>query len=185
MTIRESEEPTEDALLREYQTCQQEATLCVQASWQSGLIFFVTTLALAGAIISGLVNTDFTWYRLFLIVGLGIVSIILLLVWDQYLLRQNFVRLVMLYRMEQIERRLGLRKNLYTRFLDETIKNNPLSDSEQAGLKEEFWKHQGRKPKGLNLTRRVLRIAIGAWILFMILEGVIFFCPMFHYWLLN
>ena len=105
------------ALAAEYQACQNEAAGAAGWSWQSGLIFFVTSLALAGAIISVLVNTNFSWYRLVLIISLGIFSIFLLLVWERYLLRQNFIRLVMFYRMEQIERELSLRKNLYCFFL--------------------------------------------------------------------
>jgi hypothetical protein len=166
----------EQAQLAEYQVCQTEAAGAVSWSWQSGLIFFVTTLALAGAIISGLVNADFTWYRLVLIIGLGVLSILLLHAWKRYLFRQNFVRLVMFYRMGKIENNFGLRKNLYMHFLDDKIENDLLNNDERATLRQRFWTHPGRKPQGLKWTMRVVNTVMIAWIVFMILEAVIFFC---------
>ncbi len=170
------EEPSERALLKEYEVCQQEASDTGSYSWQSGLIFFVTTLALAGAVITGLINAEVSPYRLLLIMGLGGFSITLLLVWKKYLIRQNFIRKVMFHRMKKMERKLGLRKGLYVSFLDETLKNNPLNNKERTELLEEFRGNRGRRPQGLAITMRVVHIAIITWVLLIALELLIFLC---------
>ena len=163
------------ALLTEYQVCQQEASLCVQVSWQSGVIFFVSALALAGVVISALINSDYNLYRLLFIVGFGVFSIFLLVVWNKYLARQNFIRRVMFYRMGMIERILDLRKNLYVSFLDETLEDNPLGADEQSQLSTKFCNDSGRRPQGLKWTRFVLRATIAAWGILIILELIQYF----------
>ncbi len=180
----DAEEPSEQALLTEYQVCQKEACECSQATWQSGVIFFVTALALAAAIISRITSADYNIYRLFLIAVFGTFSIVLLIVWDKYIIRQNFIRWVMFHRMEMIERQLKMRKNLYTSFLDETLKDCPLSKEDQNRLTNIFGKRHGRKPQGLKWTRLTVWVTIAAWALFMIWELIVFLSPSFRSWVI-
>lgn len=180
-----SNTPSEQALLAEYQACQDEAGGASSWSWQSGIVFFVTTLTLAGTIIYGLLNTSSSPYRLTLIIILGIFSIVLLYVWIRYLTRQHLIRRVMFYRMEEIERELGLRKGLYVSFLDETLKDNPLDKNEKNRLLEKFGKTKGRKPQGFKLTRWVALLAIIAWVILILIEILIYFSPIVRGWLFN
>ncbi len=183
------------ALLAEYKVCQQEASDCVHASWQSGLVFFVTTLTLAGAIIYGLLSTSTSWYRLTLIIILGIFSISLLFVWKQYLTRQHLIRRVMFHRMENIEKELDLRKCSYVQFIDHSNEINwnnwkngewqPLREIERKQLWEKYNKEPGRGPKGFILTIWVARAAIIAWVIFIVLEILIKVFPNIRNWLYN
>ena len=173
------------AWLAEYQVCQREASDAVSSSWQSGIIFFVTTLALAGTAISGLLSTETSPYRLLLTALLGAFSVILLLTWKRYLTRQHLVRRVMLHRMQAIEKRLNLRKCSYVSFLDETIEDNPLTEEEKAGLLKNFCKDSGRKPQGFKITISVIRWLIGAWVTITAIEALVLFVPEVRNWLFN
>jgi len=169
--------PSEQALLVEYEACQHEASASGSYGWQSGIIFFVTTLALAGTAISYLINTETSLHRLVVIIILGIFSIVVLHAWKKYANRQRFIRRIMYNRMRLIERELGLRKNLYVDFLDEATKDNyksekwlPLEEIERETLWEKYHSDSGRGPQGFKWIAWVARFAIGAWIILVILE---------------
>ena len=118
------EEWQRQALLVEYQACQQEANAAGSYGWQSGIIFFVTTLTLAGAVVTGVFRMETTWYRFLLINTLGIFSIASLFAWKMYCNRERFIRRVVYDRMRMIETILGMRKNLYVDFLDHATDKN-------------------------------------------------------------
>ncbi len=169
--------PSEHALLGEYQACQVEANASGSYVFQSGIIFFVTTLTLAGAAISYLINADGGAYRCVLLILLGAFSIAALFAWKNYARRQHFVRDVMYYRMRMIEKELSLRKNLYVHFLDEASKDTydneawlPLKKAERKTLWEKYADNPGRKPRGFKFVEKVAWFAIIAWAILMLLE---------------
>ena len=182
--------PSEEALLAEYEACQLEANASGSYVFQSGIIFFVTTLTLAGVAISHLINAEGGLYRCALIILLGVFSIVALFAWKKYANRQRFIRDVMYERMHMIEKELGLRKNWYVRFLDEvtkdTYKNEGLLPLEEAEtLWRKYAKHPGRKPRGFKLVDKIAWIAIIAWVVLIILEVVIYLSPVVRQWLLD
>jgi Ca2+/Na+ antiporter len=190
-----NEKPSEQALLAEYEVCQREASDCVHASWQSGIVLFVTTLTLAGTVIYGFLNTDVSTYRLMIVMVLGVFSIALLYVWVRYLTRQHLIRRIMFYRMEKIEKELNLRKSSYVRFVDHATEENwgdwkngkwfPFKEAERKQLWEKYNKESGRGPQGYTLTTVMAWFAITAWGIFMLSEILIYNCPVIRYWFLN
>ena len=103
VTKKSKKEPTEherQAWLVEYQTCQQEVNATGGYSFQSGIIFFVTTLTLAGIVITGVIKLEVSWYRLLLVCTLGLLSITSLYAWDRYTKRLQFIRRVVYDRMQ-------------------------------------------------------------------------------------
>lgn len=112
-------EPSEQALLTEYQTCQQEADNTGSYTFQSGLLYFVTALTLAGAVIGISMNVSISLHRLLLVFILGVFSIGLLYAWKKYTKRLQFIRDVNFERMVTIEKKLKMSKELQIRFLDE------------------------------------------------------------------
>ncbi len=175
--------PSEQALLAEYKVCQHEASASGSYGWQSGIIFFVTTLTLAGAVITGLANANASLYRLLLITILAAFSITLLCAWKKYASRQQFIRKIMYARMRVIEGKLGLRKNLYVDFLDnateDETENNwknekwlPLTKAERGKLRDDYPKHFRTKPQGFKWITWVAWAAIIAWVVIILLEGL-------------
>jgi hypothetical protein len=190
-----SETPSERALLAEYEVCQREASDCVHASWQSGIVFFVTTLTLAGTVIYGLLNTDVSTYRLIIVMVLGFFSIAILCVWMRYLTRQHLIRRIMFDRMVNIEKELNLRKSSYVRFVDYATEEDwndwengkwfPLKEAERKQLWAKYINESGRRPQGYALTIWIARSAIIAWGIFMLSELLIHFCPVVRCWFIN
>ncbi|MGD9116706.1 MAG: hypothetical protein PVJ61_05970 [Dehalococcoidia bacterium] len=183
-----SDKPSEQALLAEYAVCQREAGDCVHASWQSGLVLFVTTLTLAGTVIYSLLNTNANVYRLIIVLVLGGFSITLLIVWIRYLTRQHLIRRVMFHRMVEIEKELNLRKSSYVTFVDSAKKEDvkdwedgkwfPLVEEAGKKLWGKYQNEPGRGPQGYKLTKRMAFLAIIAWGIFILSEILIYSCPL-------
>jgi len=170
----QNDNPLEQALLAEYNACQLEANASGSYVFQSGVIYFVTALTLAGTAINYLINGGV--YRCVLIILFGALSIAALCAWKNYAARQRFIRNVMYDRMRMIEKELGLRKNLYVHFLDEasedTYKNEtwlPLEETERTTLWEKYANNPGRKPRGFQWVEKLARVAIIAWVILMLL----------------
>jgi hypothetical protein len=190
-----NEKPSEKALLAEYEVCQREASDCVHASWQSGIVLFVTTLTLAGTVIYGFLNTDTSTYRLMIILILGFFSIALLYVWIRYLTRQHLIRRVMFHRMAEIEKELNMCKSSYVHFVDHAQEGNwddwedgkwsPLKATERNQLWNKYNKESGRGPKGYALTTLMAWFAITAWGIFILCEFLINNNSVIRNWFIN
>ncbi|MCK4388213.1 MAG: hypothetical protein KAW00_05515 [Dehalococcoidia bacterium] len=172
----QKDKPSEQALLAEYEACQLEANASGSYVFQSGVIYFVTTLALAGTAISYLINADGGAYRCVLVILLGVFSILALRAWKNYAARQHFIRDVMYDRMRMIQRKLSLRKDLYVHFLDEASKDTlynkawlPLGNAERKTLWERYADNPGRKLRGFKWVKWVVWSAIIAWVILMLL----------------
>ena len=190
--LQSGEKPSEHALLVEYQACQHEASATGSYSWQSGIIFFVTTLTLAGVAITLLARADTSLYRFLVIFALGAFSITLLYAWNTYLSRQHLIRNIMFDRMRMIEKQKGLRKNLYVDFLDKATENDwksekwsPLEENERKMLWEKYRKDPGRKPRGFKWVSWVTWAAIIAWVVVLVLTLLNYFRPEFYQNFLN
>lgn len=116
--FEETEMKAEDrnALLKEYEIGHQHAWKWDQATWQTAAIFLPASLAglIVVAQISGFSPSKFP-----LVFIIAISSIVILFAWLRMIKHWNDCKYLMYFRLREIERDLGLWKNLYFASLNE------------------------------------------------------------------
>lgn len=95
-----------EALLKEYEMCQQEATSTANWIWASTSVFLASWLVLLSAVVANMVTVkSYVWY-------LTVIAIVAQLAWFAYLARSLRMRQIIFVRQRQIEQRLGLLKSI-------------------------------------------------------------------------
>ena len=114
------DEPSDEALLKEYEVCQQAINANASRYWTIvGIFIPISTAVLAW------VFYTITSYRLFfnsnaewLVLVLGVVIIVILVLLWFWLKRVNLFISISYFRMREIERKLGMLKNLTVDWVD-------------------------------------------------------------------
>ncbi len=127
---------TEDEKLLEEYRLAQEYTLSVNDhTWQVATILLVASLG-GFAIVSSF--EKITKLTFFASLGAAGISVTLLLVWFFMMERHTLFIQTSYFRMREIERQLGLKKNLYIHYIDniDQLKDADLSKTEKEHIRE-------------------------------------------------
>jgi hypothetical protein len=143
------DKPSEQALLTEYQVCQQDQNANVQSYWTLSGIFIAFTSVLLGGLIYGVLsNKDLLKYiiqpglssdkRELLMLGmitvvLGAAVLVILWILRGWLKRVNLASHLHYKRMREIELKLGLRKSFLIEGLDNWKNLKKQMNSEEGG----------------------------------------------------
>ena len=104
----------QNALLTEYEVGQNHAWKWDNAIWQSAAIFL--SASLAGFIVVTQIP-DSSHYKLFLVIITAFSAILVLMGWFAMIQRWEAYKLVVFFRLREIEQELGLWKNRYLEHL--------------------------------------------------------------------
>jgi len=100
----------EEILLKEYEVCQKDSSSMISAHWTAAGVFLGINTAVLGAIAYGILLRHEKIQLLVLGLGVGVILIIVgLMFWTK---RVSSLVNTNNKRMRQIERQLGMRKNL-------------------------------------------------------------------------
>lgn len=172
---RNLEKENKEILLKEYETTRLAFNQVEGNVWQSAAIFIFLSLGGISALFS--INKH-DWGSFFAVASIAFISISILIIWYQAAKRWWGLEGVLLFRMREIESKLGMWANRYLQYLDTTRiyrKEYIFSDKEEkerfSELDKEI-KNYG-KVSARNWMRLIVSILVIGWILLTIRELVL------------
>lgn len=178
---------TTDSLLREWEAIMRRVESIDARLWEGAGILLVISI---GAIALLGWEPPITKADFIFVMGAGLFSILVLIVWWFLFHRWINLQRIYSYRSREIEDRLDLRLNRYAR-LFEYWKSDTVVDLGKDEFKErdpfsydrfqKFWENQSKRHFGRVTIQWCLRlltaILVFAWIGFIIIYAVGYFCP--------
>ena len=163
----------QNALLTEYEVAQNHAWKWDNAIWQSAAIFL--SASLAGFIVVTQIP-DSSRFKFFLVLIMGLSAVLVLIGWFAMVRRWETYKLVVFFRLREIEQDLGLWKNRYLEHLRITkILHGQglsvISEDDRARLKrleQEFPGYPGISV--MSLTKMVVIGLIIGWASLLVFE---------------
>jgi len=192
----------EQILLKEYETCQSHINSMDSQSWVSFSILISVNLLLIGQVVYNLVKKSAPingHAELMIVIGLGVAALIILFIFKHWHKRIRFMVLLNRERMRTIETRLEMWKNWRVYGLDlfdrkEKCERNAKEEWRQLLLDQQkyierlkkkterggIWKYI--KPSKFECVFTTLAIL---WTAIIILENLVYYCPLVRQCLLG
>jgi len=164
-----------EAWLTEYKTCQQAVTDHEVRIWQSATIFVSISIAGISLATQGLRPTV---GGLLLVFVSSVLSISILILWYRLVNRWWSLQNVLWYRMQELDIKLGTRRNLYALYMDKTPSGllDEVPDKTDFEKLDRSLRGAYEQGKARVYLRAIIALIVISWMLLATLELYLFVC---------